>query len=139
MKNIHRKTPAKYSKHLFSRISRDGCLSCTLVFTWAYFFSAAWRCFYSSIILPEPISAYSFISYRNQSFDLNKKLNDWFLYETKHWAKMGQNASKALENAVRSFWHCCRLKNEFLYKSLLWPLLILYHQFYCLLSQEYYS
>ena len=29
------------------------------------------------------------ISYRNQSFDLHCKSNDWFLYEMQHWPKIG--------------------------------------------------
>ena len=29
------------------------------------------------------------ISYRNQSFNLQNKSHDWFLYEMQHWAKLG--------------------------------------------------
>ena len=28
------------------------------------------------------------IAYRNQSFDIDIKINDWFLYEMQHWAGM---------------------------------------------------
>ena len=41
----------------------------------------------------EPISAQCCISYRNQSFDLQCKSNDWFLYRTQHWAEMGKKSS----------------------------------------------
>ena len=37
----------------------------------------------------ESISVQCCISYRNQSLDLLCKLNDWFLYEMQHWAKIG--------------------------------------------------
>ena len=37
----------------------------------------------------EPISAQCCISHRNQSFDLQDKLNDWFLYETQRRAETG--------------------------------------------------
>ena len=36
-----------------------------------------------------PISALCCVSYRNQSYDLHCKSNDWFLYETQHWAETG--------------------------------------------------
>ena len=36
-----------------------------------------------------PSSAQCCIPYRNQSFDLHCKSNDWFLYEIEHWAEMG--------------------------------------------------
>ena len=29
------------------------------------------------------------ISDRTQSFDFQRKSNDWFLYEMQHWAEMG--------------------------------------------------
>ena len=29
------------------------------------------------------------MSYRNQSFDLQSKANDWFLYEIQNWAEIG--------------------------------------------------
>ena len=32
------------------------------------------------------------ISFRNQSFDLDSKSLDWFLYEMQHWAEMGHAA-----------------------------------------------
>ena len=38
--------------------------------------------------LAYPILAQRCISYGNQSFDLNCKSNDWFLYEMQHWAEM---------------------------------------------------
>ena len=34
------------------------------------------------------ISAKRCISYKNQSFDLQYKLNDWFLYERQYWAEV---------------------------------------------------
>ena len=36
-----------------------------------------------------PISAQFYISNRNQSFDVQCKSNDWFLYEMQHLAEMG--------------------------------------------------
>ena len=33
-------------------------------------------------------------SYRNQSFFLQSKTNDWFLYETQHWVEMSWNRWK---------------------------------------------
>ena len=44
----------------------------------------------SSGNLAYPILAQRCISYGNQSFDLNCKSNDWFLYEMQHWAEMGK-------------------------------------------------
>ena len=35
-----------------------------------------------------PISVQCCVSYRNQSFFLLCKTNDWFLYETQQWAEM---------------------------------------------------
>ena len=37
----------------------------------------------------QPILAQCFISHRNQSFDLQRKSNEWFLYEIQHWVDMG--------------------------------------------------
>ena len=37
----------------------------------------------------QPISAQCCFSYRNQSIILQSKINDWFLYDTQHWAEMG--------------------------------------------------
>ena len=39
-------------------------------------------------IFLKPFSAQFSIPYRNQLFDLHRKLNDWFLYEIQHWAEM---------------------------------------------------
>ena len=36
-----------------------------------------------------PSSPQCCIPYRNQSFDLHRKSNDWFLYEIEHWTEMG--------------------------------------------------
>ena len=40
-------------------------------------------------ISPLPISGQCCVSYRNQSFFFLCKTNDWFLYETQHFIKMG--------------------------------------------------
>ena len=45
--------------------------------------------FFPVICMDQPISAQCCISYRNQSFDLHSKSNDWCLYEMLHWADMG--------------------------------------------------
>ena len=39
---------------------------------------------------PQPILAQCYITYRNQSFDLVSKSNDWFLCEMYHWVEMGK-------------------------------------------------
>ena len=35
------------------------------------------------------ISAQCCISYWNQLFNLHRESNDWFIYEMRHWAKIG--------------------------------------------------
>ena len=37
------------------------------------------------------------VSYRNQSFVLQSKKSDWFLYETQLWAEMGVKAHSCKE------------------------------------------
>ena len=34
------------------------------------------------------LSGHNCISYRNQSFDIQRKSDDWFLYGIQHWAEM---------------------------------------------------
>ena len=44
---------------------------------------------YMNFVDINPFSAQCCISYRNQSFDLKCKSNNWFLREMQHWAEMG--------------------------------------------------
>ena len=57
-----------------------------------------WHCMCKFLILPlcaisgcylTHLSVLCCISYRNQSFDLQWKSNDWFLYKMQHWSAMG--------------------------------------------------
>ena len=46
----------------------------------------------------QSISAHCCISYRNHSFDLASKSNDWFLYEMQHWATLRNDEICRLAN-----------------------------------------
>ena len=50
--------------------------------------SCNFRKFYITSILFDPFQP-SVVSYKNQSFVLLCKTNDWFLHETQHWIEMG--------------------------------------------------
>ena len=45
------------------------------------------------------------MSYRNQSFVLLCKINDWFLYEMQHWAEMDRKdrRNKLKKEGIQNF------------------------------------
>ena len=45
-----------------------------------------------------------YISYRNQSFYLHCKSNDWFLYEMRQWAVMGETGKAVSQLTSPKFW-----------------------------------
>ena len=47
---------------------------------------------YTSHPVNQFISIRCCIAYRTQSFDLQRKSNDWFLYEMQRWVEMGQSS-----------------------------------------------
>ena len=49
----------------------------------------------------QPISVQCCISYRNQSFDLHCKSNNWFQYEEDRWAERGENPQFENQNYLK--------------------------------------